>query len=147
MLDDPMIRVGIAGYGMVGKVRRRVVDSHPELEVVAVCDRDYTEPMAFDDGVRAWPSYEQLLDAFWDLHDPTTLNRQGPDVGSQYRSAIFFHSPEQQAAAVRSLERLSRSGRFKRPIVTTIEPAQTFYQAEEYHQHYLQKQGLGSCHI
>lgn len=92
-------------------------------------------------------SYEQLLDAFWDLHDPTTLNRQGPDFGSQYRSAIFFHSPEQQTAALRSLEALSRSGRFKRPIVTKIEPAQAFYEAEEYHQRYLQKQGLGSCHI
>ncbi|MDQ6780363.1 MAG: peptide-methionine (S)-S-oxide reductase MsrA [Candidatus Eremiobacteraeota bacterium] len=92
-------------------------------------------------------SYEQLVDAFWDLHDPTTLNRQGPDSGSQYRSAIFFHSPEQQATALRSLDAVSRAARFKRPIVTTIEPAQAFYEAEEYHQRYLQKQGLGSCHI
>lgn len=92
-------------------------------------------------------SYAQLLEAFWNAHDPTTLNRQGPDFGSQYRSAIFFHSPEQEAEAKRSLEALQKSGRFKRAVVTKIEPAQKFYVAEEYHQLYLQKQGLGSCHI
>jgi len=92
-------------------------------------------------------SYAALLDAFWNAHDPTTLNRQGPDVGTQYRSAIFFHTPEQEKEAQRSLEALQKSGRFKRPVVTKIEPAQTFYVAEDYHQRYLQKQGLGSCHI
>ena len=92
-------------------------------------------------------SYERLLDVFWNAHDPTTLNRQGPDVGTQYRSVIFFHSPEQEAAAKKSLQELARSGRFRRPIVTKIEPAPTFYEAEDYHQRYLEKQGLGSCHI
>ena len=92
-------------------------------------------------------SYEELLNVFWENHDPTTLNRQGPDYGSQYRSAIFFHTPEQEAAARASKERLDRSGRFRRPIVTQIEPAQTFWRAEEYHQQYLEKRGLASCHI
>ena len=92
-------------------------------------------------------SYTQLLDVFWNAHDPTTLNRQGPDVGTQYRSVILFHSPAQEAEAQRSLEAVQRSGRFRRPVVTRIEPAQTFWQAEDYHQRYLEKQGLGSCHI
>ena len=92
--------------------------------------------------------YERLLDAFWNMHDPTTMNRQGPDVGTQYRSVIFFHSPAQEAAAKASLERLAASGRFKRPIVTQIVPAQTFYPAEEYHQRYFEKQGIEpTCHI
>ena len=91
--------------------------------------------------------YDRLLDVFWDAHDPTTLNRQGPDVGSQYRSAIFTHSPEQEAAARASKARLEASGRFRRPIVTQVEPAGTFYRAEDYHQQYLEKRGLASCHI
>ena len=90
-------------------------------------------------------SYDRLLDVFWANHDPTTLNRQGPDVGSQYRSAIFFHTPEQEAAARASKERLDASGRFRRPIVTEITPAPTFYRAEEYHQQYLEKRGLTHC--
>jgi peptide-methionine (S)-S-oxide reductase len=89
--------------------------------------------------------YEQLLDVFWNEHDPTTLNRQGPDVGTQYRSAIFFHDAAQQAAASASKERLEHSGRFRRPIVTEIVPASTFYPAEEYHQQYFSKQGR-TCH-
>jgi peptide-methionine (S)-S-oxide reductase len=92
-------------------------------------------------------TYEQLLDKFWSIHDPTTLNRQGPDHGSQYRSAIFFHSPEQQAAATASKEKLDKAHRFPRPIVTQIVPATTFWPAEEYHQKYFQKHGGGSCHI
>lgn len=92
-------------------------------------------------------SYEELLNVFWDCHDPTTLNRQGPDVGTQYRSAIFFHSPEQQAAAAASKEKLEKSGKHKRPIVTEIAPASTFHRAEEYHQRYLEKQGKTQCHI
>ena len=92
-------------------------------------------------------SYGELLDVFWENHDPTTLNRQGPDVGEQYRSAIFFHSPEQEAAARASKERLDQSGRFRRPIVTEITPASTFYRAEEYHQQYLEKRGLAHCAI
>ena len=91
--------------------------------------------------------YEQLVDAFWEMHDPTTLNRQGPDVGEQYRSAIFFHSPEQQTAAEASKERLEASGRHSRPVATEITPASTFYRAEEYHQRYLEKRGQASCHI
>jgi peptide-methionine (S)-S-oxide reductase len=92
-------------------------------------------------------SYERLLDVFWNAHNPTELNRQGPDVGTQYRSVIFAHTPEQEAAARASRERLGKSGRFSRPIATAIEPAQTFWRAEDYHQRYLEKRGLGSCHV
>ena len=90
--------------------------------------------------------FEDLLRLFWESHDPTTLNRQGPDVGAQYRSAIFYHSPEQEAAARRSREELEKSGTWKRPIVTEITPASTFYRAEEYHQQFLNKMGIASCH-
>jgi peptide-methionine (S)-S-oxide reductase len=92
-------------------------------------------------------SYNDLLRVFWENHDPTTLNRQGPDVGAQYRSAIFYHTPEQQAAAAASKAQLDASGRFRRAIVTEISPASDFYPAEEYHQQYLEKRGLSSCHI
>ena len=92
-------------------------------------------------------SYDRLLEVFWENHDPTTLNRQGPDVGTQYRSAIFFHSPEQERAAEVSKARLEASGKLRRPIVTEITPASTFYPAEDYHQRYLEKRGLASCHI
>jgi peptide-methionine (S)-S-oxide reductase len=92
-------------------------------------------------------TYEQLLDKFWAIHDPTTLNRQGPDFGSQYRSVIFYHSPEQQAAATTSKEKLEKARRFPRPMVTEIVPAATFWPAEEYHQKYFKKHGGGSCHI
>ncbi len=87
-------------------------------------------------------SYEDLLEAFWSMHDPTTMNRQGPDVGTQYRSAILFHTPEQEAAARASKAKLESSGRFRNPIVTEITPASTFYRAEEYHQQYLEKRGI-----
>ena len=86
-------------------------------------------------------SYDELLRVFWQIHDPTTLNRQGPDVGTQYRSAIFFHTPEQNSAVEASKEKLQSSGRYKRPIVTEITPASEFYRAEEYHQQYLEKHG------
>ena len=92
-------------------------------------------------------SYNQLLDVFWSNHNPTTLNRQGPDVGDQYRSVIFYHSPEQRAAAEESKASLDKSGRFKQPIVTQIEAAPTFYPAEDYHQRYLEKRGLSHCAI
>ena len=92
-------------------------------------------------------SYEKLLTIFFENHDPTTLNRQGPDHGSQYRSAIFYHTPEQKEAAERVKAALDAQGAFKRPIVTEIVPAQTFYRAEEYHQQYLEKRGLSTCHI
>ena len=92
--------------------------------------------------------FGQLLDTFFELHDPTTLNRQGPDWGTQYRSAIFFHSPEQEAQAKAKIEQLTRDGQFiPKRIVTKVEPAQTFWRAEEYHQRYLEKRGLASCHI
>jgi peptide-methionine (S)-S-oxide reductase len=92
-------------------------------------------------------SYDQLLSVFWQSHDPTTLNRQGPDFGTQYRSAIFFEDAEQDAAARRSKAALEKSGLFKRPIVTEIKPASEFYRAEDYHQQYFEKRGIKSCHI
>ena len=92
-------------------------------------------------------SYEQLLDAFWKMHDPTQVNRQGPDFGSQYRSAIFFHSPEQKAAAEKSKAALQASGKLRKPVATEVSPAGAFYRAEEYHQRYLEKRGAASCHI
>jgi peptide-methionine (S)-S-oxide reductase len=91
-------------------------------------------------------SYDELLNVFWENHDPTTRNRQGPDYGTQYRSAIFYHTPEQKAAAQASKDRL-QSGRYRGPIVTEITPATTFYKAEEYHQQYLEKRGQAQCHI
>jgi peptide methionine sulfoxide reductase msrA/msrB len=92
-------------------------------------------------------SYEQLLEVFWENHDPTTLNRQGPDVGDQYRSVIFYYTPAQKAAAEAAKARLQASGRYKRPIVTQIVAAPDFYRAEEYHQRYLEKRGRRSCAI
>jgi peptide-methionine (S)-S-oxide reductase len=92
-------------------------------------------------------SYRELLDVFWSNHNPTTLNRQGPDVGSQYRSAIFFHNREQEGIATTSKEAVDRSSRFAMPVVTEITEASTFYRAEEYHQRYLEKRGLGSCRV
>jgi peptide-methionine (S)-S-oxide reductase len=90
-------------------------------------------------------SYDRLLDVFWENHDPTQKNRQGPDVGTQYRSAIFFHDSEQEAAARASLARLQQSGRFQKPIMTELVPASTFWKAEDYHQQYLEKRGLSTC--
>nr|MBN2276580.1 peptide-methionine (S)-S-oxide reductase MsrA [candidate division Zixibacteria bacterium] len=92
-------------------------------------------------------SYEQLLDVFWENHDPTTPNRQGPDIGTQYRSVIFCHNPPQKEAAEKSLKKLEQEGLYKRPIVTQIVPAGVFFKAEDYHQQYLEKRGLSSCHI
>ena len=92
-------------------------------------------------------SYDKLLDVFWENHDPTTMNRQGPDVGTQYRSAIFYHTSEQKRVAEESKASLEESKRFRRPIVTEITAASTFYPAEDYHQRYLEKRGLASCHI
>lgn len=92
-------------------------------------------------------SYDALLDVFWENHDPTQLNRQGPDIGTQYRSVIFFHTPAQRDAAAASRQRLEKSGRYRRSIVTEITPAPTFWRAEDDHQRYLEKRGLASCKI
>jgi peptide-methionine (S)-S-oxide reductase len=100
--------------------------------------------VAYDPG-RA--SYDDLLAVFWENHDPTQLNRQGPDVGTQYRSAIFFYTPAQREAATASKEALEKSGKYRRPIVTEITPAPTFWRAEDYHQRYLEKRGLASCKV
>ncbi len=92
-------------------------------------------------------SYDQLLNVFWTIHDPTQVNRQGPDYGAQYRTAIFFHSPEQEAAAKKSKQAIEASGKLRRPVATEITPAGSFWRAEEYHQRYLEKRGAASCHI
>jgi peptide-methionine (S)-S-oxide reductase len=92
-------------------------------------------------------SYRELLNVFWTNHDPTTRNRQGPDVGSQYRSVIFYHSAQQKTEAEASKAEMEKSGRFRRPIVTQIEAAPSFYPAEDYHQRYLEKRGMTHCAI
>ena len=92
-------------------------------------------------------SYEKLVEAFWNMHDPTQVNRQGPDFGTQYRTAIFFHSPEQEAIAKKSKAALEASGKFRQPIATEITKAGPFWRAEEYHQRYLEKRGAASCHF
>jgi peptide-methionine (S)-S-oxide reductase len=120
--------------------------AHPTYEDVCTDRTGHAEvvQVEFDPGQ---VSYDDLLKLFWENHDPTTLNRQGPDVGTQYRSAIFYHTPAQEAASKASKEALIRSGRFKRPIVTEIVPANEFWRAEEYHQQYLEKRGLTHCHL
>jgi peptide-methionine (S)-S-oxide reductase len=117
---------------------------NPTYEDVCTDETGHAEvvQVEFDPGQ---VSYEQLLDVFWSNHNPTTLNRQGPDSGTQYRSVIFYHSPEQKAVAGASKEKLKKSGRFSRPIVTQIEPASKFWRAEEYHQRYLEKRGQSHC--
>jgi peptide-methionine (S)-S-oxide reductase len=92
-------------------------------------------------------SYDELLTVFWNIHDPTTPNRQGPDIGTQYRSVIFYHTAEQEAAARASKEKLQRFGRYKREIVMEIRPTSQFWRAEEYHQRYFEKQGLTRCDV
>jgi len=93
-------------------------------------------------------SFQQLLEVFFENHDPTTLNRQGPDVGTQYRSGVFYHSPEQQNAAETEIEKRNASGDYARPVVTEVVPATTFYSAEDYHQRYFEKRGIdASCHV
>lgn len=119
---------------------------HPTYEQVCSDRTGHAEvvQVEFDPAV---VSYDALLEVFWDNHDPTTLNRQGPDIGSQYRSVIFHHSDAQRATAEQSRSALAAAGRFDRPIVTEIAPAPAFWRAEEYHQRYLDKRGLGSCRI
>jgi peptide-methionine (S)-S-oxide reductase len=119
---------------------------HPEYEDVCTGRTGHAEAVQviFDPTI---VSYEELLDVFWEIHDPTQKNRQGSDFGTQYRSAIFYHTPDQEAAARTSLERLKRTGRFHMLIVTEIVPAKEFYRAEEYHQRYFEKHGIAACHI
>jgi peptide-methionine (S)-S-oxide reductase len=119
---------------------------HPTYEDVCSDRTGHAEVVEVDyDPAKV--SYDALLDVFWNNHNPTQRNRQGPDVGTQYRSVIFFHDPEQEKAARASKERLEKSGRFSRPIVTEISPAESFWRAEEYHQRYFEKRGGGSCHV
>jgi len=129
-------RVGYLGGTMVNPTYRDVCSGRTgHAEVVEV---------TYDP---ARLTYDDLLTVFWENHDPTTLNRQGPDVGEQYRSAIFYHDDEQKAAAEASKAERDRSGKYRRPIVTEITPVSAFYEAEDYHQQYLEKRGLASCHI
>lgn len=130
------VAVGYTGGNTQNPTYREVcTDSTGHAEVVQV---------TFDP---AKVGYEQLLDVFWTIHDPTQVNRQGPDFGKQYRTAIFFHSPEQEAAAIKSKQALDASRKFSRPIATEITAAGPFWRAEEYHQRYLEKRGAASCHI
>ena len=119
---------------------------HPAYPDVCTGSTGHAEvvQLEFDPGK---VSYEHLLDVFWNIHDPTTPDRQGVDIGSQYRSAIFYHSPDQKVAAEKSREQANRSGRFRRQIVTEITPALVFWRAEEYHQRYHEKHGGSGCGI
>lgn len=119
---------------------------HPSYKEVCTDRTGHAEvvELTFDPSRLA---YETLLDTFFSLHDPTQLNRQGPDWGSQYRSVIFTHSDEQMAAAKAKIAELNASGTYRKPIVTQVAPATTFWKAEEYHQRYLEKRGMVSCHI
>lgn len=114
--------------------------SHPTYEEVCSNRTGHAEAVEVDYDPEA-VSFEDLLDIFWKNHNPTTPNRQGPDVGTQYRSVIFYHNPEQQDAAEASKRRLNDSNRYKNPVVTEIVPAASFYRAEEYHQKYFKKHG------
>lgn len=128
--------VGYAGGSVKNPTYQQVcADTTGHAEVVQV---------EFDPAI---VGYDRLLEVFWENHDPTTLNRQGPDVGRQYRSAIFVHSPEQQEQATASKQARDATGRHRRPIVTEITPAAPFYRAEEYHQQYLAKRGLRHCSV
>lgn len=132
--DIPGVKSTAVGF-MGGTV------DHPSYEQVCEEETGHVEVvhLDFDPSVI---SYSKLLSVFWDCHDPTTLNRQGPDFGSQYRSVIFFHDLEQKRTALKQKEELQNTGKYQNPIVTQIEPASEFFPAEEYHQHYLQKRGI-----
>ncbi len=138
-LKTPGVTDTAVGY-MGGSVE------HPSYEQVCTGRTGHAEVVQLEFDPAQIP-YEKLLEIFWQIHDPTTLNRQGPDVGSQYRSVVFYHDPQQQAAATELKERFQAGGRFRRPIVTAIDPASTFWRAEEYHQKYAQKHGGASCHL
>jgi peptide-methionine (S)-S-oxide reductase len=118
--------------------------ANPGYERVCHGDTGHAEAIeiTFDPNI---VTYTDLLDVLWDIHNPTTLNRQGPDIGTQYRSAIFYHDEQQHAAAESSKQQLQNSGRFSLPITTEITAASEFYPAEEYHQKYLEKNGVNHC--
>jgi peptide-methionine (S)-S-oxide reductase len=120
--------------------------NQPTYEDVCYRDTGHAEAVQVEYDP-AQVSYDDLLAIFYENHDPTTLNRQGPDIGEQYRSAIFYHDESQREAAQVLTDQLQASGRYRRPIVTQILPAPTFFRAEEYHQRYLEKRGLASCHV
>jgi methionine-S-sulfoxide reductase len=122
------------------------ITEDPTYEQVCTGDTGHAESVRviFDPTV---VTYERLLQHFWEIHDPTSLNRQGYDIGSQYRSAIFYADPTQEVAAKASLEKMAKSGKYVSKIVTEILPAEEFYLAEEYHQDYLKKNRNGYCHI
>ncbi|MFZ5365551.1 MAG: peptide-methionine (S)-S-oxide reductase MsrA [Patescibacteria group bacterium] len=119
---------------------------HPTYEEVSAGDTGHAEAILIEFNP-AIVSFDQLLEKFWEIHDPTQLNRQGQDVGSNYRSAVFYLNDEQKKQAEKSLAALAKSGKYRHPIVTVIEAAQKFYPAEEYHQKYFKKTGESSCHI
>jgi peptide-methionine (S)-S-oxide reductase len=120
--------------------------ANPTYEDVCYCNTGHAEVVLVDFDP-AQVTYDQLLGVFWGAHDPTQKDRQGHDIGTQYRSAIFVFDEEQEEAARSSLARLDASGRFVRPIVSEISPASSFWRAEEYHQRYLEKRGLADCHL
>jgi peptide methionine sulfoxide reductase msrA/msrB len=141
-----------AAFRKIGGVKKTAVGyaggtlDNPTYKAVCNGDSGHAEVVQVEYDP-AQVSYEQLLEVFWKKHNPTTRNRQGFDTGSQYRSAIFFHTPEQQAEAVAAKAALEKSGQWKAPIVTEISPASTFYRAEEYHQQYLEKKGRAACSL
>ena len=118
----------------------------PTYQAVCYTDTGHAEVvhLKFDPAVI---SYDDLLDVFWKIHDPTQVNRQGLDIGTQYRTVIFYHNDEQRDKAEASKKALDAAGKFSKPIATLIEPAETFWKAEEYHQDYLKKKGVDSCHL
>lgn len=130
-----------ASVGYMGGTRER-----PSYEDVCRGDTGHAEVVQLSYDPEAI-SYDGLLEAFWEMHNPTQLNRQGPDMGTQYRSVVFYHDEAQREAAERVKQALDSSGRFSGPVVTAIEPAATFWRAEDYHQQYLAKQGGGQCAI
>ena len=155
-LDHPRYRLdALIAVGGMGEVWS-ATDTLLEREVaVKVLKREHADDPVFRARFAAEAvevtfdpervSYEDLLDVFWKKHNPTTKNRQGLDIGSQYRSAIFFHSPEQEAAAIRTRDEQQAKLHWPRKIVTEIVPAPEFYEAEDYHQQYMEKQGRSSC--
>lgn len=120
--------------------------AHPSYEAVCTGATGHAEvvQVQFDAGQ---VSYETLLAMFFEMHNPTTLNRQGPDMGTQYRSVVFFHSAAQESSARQAILEVDQSGRWPQPVVTVVQEAMTFWPAEEYHQRYLEKNGLGLCSI